>query len=237
MENVRPRGKSINFAIQTMIRNMSDVSIMGGAIVLDDPRHHAKIPHSSLPPAWYRRNLKPRRKPFNGRGHRGLGGSVRRNPGYARRWWSLARMDKIIYGIDFASVEARYMAAYGNPQNIPRNLCPMCEAGIPLTTGRSETLPEYQELPPRLVVNIGTVGHVDHGKTTLTAAVVRAIGSMDQFGESLRIVGTACGKANRISAADLFMKPEPPKFRGRFIKEGRRPGQNRRIWDGSKRSR
>ena len=26
-------------------------------------------------------------------------------------------------------------------------------------------------------VNVGTIGHVDHGKTTLTAALVRALGS------------------------------------------------------------
>ncbi|MEY2824306.1 MAG: elongation factor Tu [Pseudomonadota bacterium] len=35
-------------------------------------------------------------------------------------------------------------------------------------------------------VNVGTIGHVDHGKTTLTAAIAGAIGEVWWRGEEIR---------------------------------------------------
>ncbi|KAB2902125.1 MAG: elongation factor Tu, partial [Anaerolineae bacterium] len=48
-------------------------------------------------------------------------------------------------------------------------------------------------------VNIGTIGHVDHGKTTLTAAITKAL--------ALR------GKAQRMNYEDIDNAPEE-KARG-----------------------
>ena len=36
----------------------------------------------------------------------------------------------------------------------------------------------YERTKPH--VNVGTIGHVDHGKTTLTAAITKTLGLLDR---------------------------------------------------------
>lgn len=35
--------------------------------------------------------------------------------------------------------------------------------------------------PPKQYVNVGTIGHIDHGKTTLTSALVRVLANRDKL--------------------------------------------------------
>lgn len=50
-------------------------------------------------------------------------------------------------------------------------------------------------------VNVGTIGHVDHGKTTLTAALVRVLGSQ---GDNVIVVSKRC-----YDDSDVFGHPIP----------------------------
>lgn len=50
-------------------------------------------------------------------------------------------------------------------------------------------------------VNVGTIGHVDHGKTTLTAALVRVIGTQ---GDSVIVVSK-----RDYDDSDVFGHPIP----------------------------
>ncbi|WP_254171391.1 GTP-binding protein, partial [Clostridioides difficile] len=42
---------------------------------------------------------------------------------------------------------------------------------------------KYERTKPH--VNIGTIGHVDHGKTTLTAAITKTLYDISQLGSAV----------------------------------------------------
>ena len=70
----------------------------------------------------------------------------------------------------------------------PFTLCTLA-APFAVQTNSSST---YQRTKPH--VNIGTIGHVDHGKTTLTAAITRILSEQ--------------GKAKLMSYEDIDKSPE-----------------------------
>jgi elongation factor Tu len=61
-----------------------------------------------------------------------------------------------------------------------------------ITRVQAQLLSTYQRNKPH--VNIGTIGHVDHGKTTLTAAITRILSEQ--------------GKAKLMSYEDIDKSPE-----------------------------
>jgi translation elongation factor EF-Tu-like GTPase len=70
-------------------------------------------------------------------------------------------------------------------------------------------------------VNVGTIGHVDHGKTTLTAAITKYFGEFKAYDQ---IDGAPEEKARgiTISTAHVEYETENPSLRTRGLPRSRR---------------
>lgn len=68
----------------------------------------------------------------------------------------------------------------------------------------------FQRTKPH--INIGTIGHVDHGKTTLTAAITRALSAegLANFCDYSSIDNTPEEKARGITINDSHVEYETP---------------------------
>jgi translation elongation factor EF-Tu-like GTPase len=75
-------------------------------------------------------------------------------------------------------------------------------------------------------VNIGTIGHVDHGKTTLTSAIIQTMGNLSfgiaETNSNMKIktknIKDSKNKYNLTSEQKEYLKTLNPKDKRKFLK-------------------
>ena len=91
---------------------------------------------------------------------------------------------------------------------------------------------KFERTKPHM--NIGTIGHVDHGKTTLTAAITKTLHDRYQIGEAVAFENIDKAPEERergitISTAHVEYERRPsPRRRGERVRPPRFPPQARR---------
>ena len=78
-------------------------------------------------------------------------------------------------------------------------------------------------------VNVGTIGHIDHGKTTLTAALIRVLG--EKAAKQVVVVGEShAEELIALTAPETLICEQPCALRARMGKGEKRRQKKMRGW-------
>ena len=78
-------------------------------------------------------------------------------------------------------------------------------------------------------VNVGTIGHIDHGKTTITAALIRVLGK--EAAKQVIVVGESdAEELIALTAPEILIYEQPCALRTRMGKGEKRRQKKMRGW-------